>query len=92
MLQEDLLFVIEFFFSQRFLFHKGDWGEYCKYQRCYGCILPSSRVGFVFEIPAVFDCCSDMRADMGQITNKLENLETQQEHGHQVSGHLVLGV
>merc|ERR1719317_1249141 len=25
----------------------------------------------------------DMRADMGQITHKLENLKTQQEHGHQ---------
>ena len=53
---------------------------------------PKFKGRVVFEIPAVFDCCSDMRADMGQITNKLENLETQQEHGHQVGGHLVLGI
>ena len=47
---------------------------------------PKFKGRVVFEIPAVFDCCSDMRADMVQITHKLENIETQQEYGHQVQG------
>ena len=46
----------------------------------------------MIKIAAVFMCCRDMRADLGQITHKLENLETQQEHGHQVGGHLVIGI